>query len=311
MNRISRKSGFTIVELIVIIVIIGILAAITIVSYTGVSQKATVAVLMSDLASASKQVQLFQATSSTSSYPTANNCPTPGATEICIKTSGSNTLISNNGYIVNNSANPKTFSIIAANGSTSYRATNDSVPAVYTSLATTDPANWIIVGNQVWSRNHLNVGTRISGATAQTDNATLEKYCYGDLDANCTTYGGLYQWNEAMQYVITGGSQGICPAGSHIPTTAEYTTLTTYLGGTSIAGTAMKAGGVSGLNLPFSGFRTSAAAFSGLLNDVSVWSSTEHTTNTFAWYRSINSSAGVTVNAYDKNGGLSIRCLGN
>ncbi|OGZ79261.1 MAG: hypothetical protein A2358_03225, partial [Candidatus Staskawiczbacteria bacterium RIFOXYB1_FULL_37_44] len=96
----------------------------------------------------------------------------------------------------------------------------------------------VLIGNQCWMRENLNVGTRIAGASNQTDNATLEKYCYSNNDANCTTYGGLYQWNEAMQYTAscngTGAPpndacaspvQGICPTGWHIPSHYEFTTL--------------------------------------------------------------------------------------
>src|SRR5665647_1189470 len=76
----SRKPrtthGFTIVELLVVIVVIAILAAITIVTYTGISSKATVASLVSDLDNASKQLKIFQVING--AYPTANNCPTPG-----------------------------------------------------------------------------------------------------------------------------------------------------------------------------------------------------------------------------------------
>ncbi|HZJ34804.1 MAG TPA: prepilin-type N-terminal cleavage/methylation domain-containing protein, partial [Candidatus Angelobacter sp.] len=56
----QKTNGFTIVELLVVIVVIGILAAITIVSYTGISQKAKEASLQSDLDNASKQIKLFQ-----------------------------------------------------------------------------------------------------------------------------------------------------------------------------------------------------------------------------------------------------------
>ncbi|MFZ2125552.1 MAG: prepilin-type N-terminal cleavage/methylation domain-containing protein, partial [Candidatus Saccharimonadales bacterium] len=48
----STNRGFTIVELLVVIVVIGILAAITIVSYAGISQRAVAVSLQSDLASA-------------------------------------------------------------------------------------------------------------------------------------------------------------------------------------------------------------------------------------------------------------------
>ena len=58
----QRRAGFTIVELLVVIVIIGILAAVTIVSYTGIAQRATAASLVSDLNNASQKIKLFQAT---------------------------------------------------------------------------------------------------------------------------------------------------------------------------------------------------------------------------------------------------------
>jgi uncharacterized protein (TIGR02145 family) len=76
---------------------------------------------------------------------------------------------------------------------------------------------------------NLNVGTRINGSGNQTSNSIIEKYCYDDLESNCNTYGGLYQWNEAMQYSTTPGVTGICPAGWHFPTDAEWTTLTDYV----------------------------------------------------------------------------------
>jgi len=58
-----------------------------------------------------------------------------------------------------------------------------------------------------------------------TNNAVIEKYCYDDDDAICDELGGLYQWNEMMQYTTTQGAQGICPAGWHIPTDEEWKVL--------------------------------------------------------------------------------------
>ncbi len=63
----KNQSGFTIVELLVVIVVIGVLAAITIVSYTGIAQRATAATLKSDLKNASTQLELDNA--SNGSYP--------------------------------------------------------------------------------------------------------------------------------------------------------------------------------------------------------------------------------------------------
>ena len=57
-NRYSR--AFTIVELLVVIVVIGILAVITIVSYTGITRQAIVASLQSDLDNSYKKIKLFE-----------------------------------------------------------------------------------------------------------------------------------------------------------------------------------------------------------------------------------------------------------
>lgn len=84
------SEAFTIVELLVVIVVIGILAAITLVSYIGVTSRANIAVMQSDLSNASSQLKIYQAIYG--SYPTAldsNNCPSlPTAdTTLCLKTS--------------------------------------------------------------------------------------------------------------------------------------------------------------------------------------------------------------------------------
>lgn len=63
----SKIAGFTIVELLVVIVVIGILAALTIVSYTGIAQKASAAALKADLSSASTKLELYKVVNST--YP--------------------------------------------------------------------------------------------------------------------------------------------------------------------------------------------------------------------------------------------------
>jgi uncharacterized protein (TIGR02145 family) len=82
----------------------------------------------------------------------------------------------------------------------------------------------------------------------------IEKYCYDNLPANCDTYGGLYQWNEAMQYVQTEGAQGICPEGWHIPTLAEFQTLSSTVGGDGNALKAIGQGHDGGAGTNTSGF---------------------------------------------------------
>lgn len=169
MTNIKNK-GFTIVELLVVIVVIGILASITIISYTGLSQKAVVATLQSDLANASKQIKIFQATDSNNNYPTANNCPTPGLTEICLKSSSGNSFVG--GYSVNNASNPKTFVLDATNSTTKYRITESTPPVSVTTTPVTAIAS-------------------VSGATTAVGNI---------MTAGALTPGGAtvaYQWQSA------------------------------------------------------------------------------------------------------------------
>lgn len=122
------SSAFTIVELLVVIVVIGILAAISLVSYTGISKKAIVATITSDLVSASKKFKLFQVENS--GYPTGIelNCNTPiTSTNICLKSSPNNqyTLTTDN-----TSANNQSFCLTVKNtvSNVKYHITNDGTP---------------------------------------------------------------------------------------------------------------------------------------------------------------------------------------
>jgi uncharacterized protein (TIGR02145 family) len=83
--------------------------------------------------------------------------------------------------------------------------------------------NTVLIGDQCWMAENLRVGVMIPGSTNQTNNGIIEKHCYDDNLSNCTTYGGLYQWNELML--------GLCPEGWHIPTSGEWGWLTLILYG--------------------------------------------------------------------------------
>ena len=90
--------------------------------------------------------------------------------------------------------------------------------------------NSIRIGSQCWMAENLNIGSMVNSSSNQTDNSIIEKYCYLDNTSNCDIYGGLYQWNEMMQYVTTESTQGICPTGWHLPSDEEIKTLEMELG---------------------------------------------------------------------------------
>jgi len=331
-NR-NKSYGFTIVELLVVIVVIGILAVITIVSYTGVSTRATITSLQSDLANAKKQLSLYY--TDHGFYPTSidaiTKCPkdsggTPD-TKYCLKPSNGSTFTH---YPLGVSTSPDGFGLIATKGTTNYTITNNSTPAVMSTLATTDSANWLTIGTQVWAKYNLNVGTMVPGTlggnnlTNQTNNATIEKYCYQNDPANCTTYGGLYQWDEAMQYVTTEGVQGVCPSGSHIPTDNDLKILEMQLGmsqsqadilsipiwrGTD-QGTQLKSGGTSGLNILIAGGRYTDGSFSWLLSQGFLWTSSNPAG--LPLRRGFGpGQATILRDGTEKDRGFPVRCLAN
>lgn len=89
LNSASTKTtkGFTIVELLIVIVVIAILAAITIVSYNGIQRRAVDSTLQSELKTAVTQIKLYQATNG--SYPASASLVNNGQG---LKVSDSNTL---------------------------------------------------------------------------------------------------------------------------------------------------------------------------------------------------------------------------
>jgi len=206
---------------------------------------------------------------------------------------------------------------VIATGTGSYSGSQTSNSTV----AITD-TNWLAVGGQVWAKYNSNVGTRIAGSLDQVNNATLEKYCFNNTDSNCVTYGGLYQWGEAMQYSNTEGAQGICPTYSHIPSDTEWKTLEMQLGMTQVEAdkladyrgtdqaTKLKSGGASGLNILLTGYRNDDGSFLSLSATTELWSSTESGIN--AIRRNIDSSHSTIYHGVDgKAQGVSIRCVSN
>ncbi len=198
----------------------------------------------------------------------------------------------------------------------------------YTDTRNSQAYNTVLIGNQCWFAENLNIGTRIDGSVDQTQNSPteiIEKYCYSDDDANCTTYGGLYQWDEMMQYTTTAGVQGICPSGWSLPSDNQWTILSDFLGGASIAGGEMKEAGTTHWNSPNTdatnnsgftalpgGFRYSYDGSFGYLGDGGYWWSSSEYSGTYAWYRRLYYNSGqVDRNHSYKTNGFSVRCLKN
>lgn len=83
--------GFSIVELLIVIVVIAILATVTVVAFRGVQQRAALAVLQSDSSTFAKKLELFRVDAG--QFPTAiDDCPVPSATNLCITPNAATTV---------------------------------------------------------------------------------------------------------------------------------------------------------------------------------------------------------------------------
>jgi uncharacterized protein (TIGR02145 family) len=179
------------------------------------------------------------------------------------------------------------------------------------------------IGNQEWASENLNVSTFRNGDAipeAQTSEAWFKAgeegkpaWCYSEKNPeNGNKYGRLYNW-----YAVND-ARGLAPSGWHIPSDAEWTTLTDNLGGEYEAGHKMKSQGwddhgngsnASGFSGLPGGNRGSSGTFDYVGDYGSWWSSTEYRTGN-AWSRYLGYGSGV-VDRYSNNkaGGFSVRCL--
>jgi uncharacterized protein (TIGR02145 family) len=189
----------------------------------------------------------------------------------------------------------------------------------------------ITIGTQVWMMENLRV-TRyqngdIIGTTTpaikdiSAESAPKYQWAYKETTSqdSIKTHGRLYTWYAATD------SRIICPLGWHVPSDAEWATLTSYLGGDSVAGAKMKEAGTSHWNSPNkgadnssgftglpSGMRHSNGSFDYMGLYAYWWSSTPNNAST-AWMRplSYTSIDAGRSSFFNKRDGFCVRCIQN
>jgi uncharacterized protein (TIGR02145 family) len=204
--------------------------------------------------------------------------------------------------------------------------------------------NTVGIGTQCWMAENLRVrkyndGTDIRfdksggsvGNTSQTWAGTGLEYGAYTLYAhdsvstpsNLSNYGYLYNWYAVKGIFTTGviastDTLNICPTGWHVPTDAEWVTLTDYLGA-GTAGTLMKKNDAlwstnsgtnsSGFSALPGGIRLLNGGFSRVRNGAFFWSATEDDFFN-ALTRDLGISYGyVSSSSASKSVGASVRCL--
>jgi uncharacterized protein (TIGR02145 family) len=193
--------------------------------------------------------------------------------------------------------------------------------------------NTTLIGTQCWLAQNMNIGIKIPGGEDQQNNDVIEKYCYENDDLNCSTYGGLYQYAEMVQYlngasnttiwdpVPVGNVPGICPAGWHLPGEDEWDALVTYLD--PDAGAKMKEAGTVHWNPPNTGATNSSgfnclpagmisgSYFQWLNSYAELWSGSGQS-EYHGWMRWLWSNmSGVGRSYREKTNGLAVRCIMN
>ena len=175
------------------------------------------------------------------------------------------------------------------------------------------------IGDQCWMAENLNIGNMISSNSS--NNSVIEKYCYNNSESNCDTHGGLYQWNEMMQYTTGDGNQGICPDGWHLPTDSEWMMLEVEIGmsyedATSTGmrgtdeGTKLQQGGSSGFDALLGGYRNGGGDFSSLGSYATFFTANQGIQSNMAWSRYLfNDNGQILRNGYDKTFAFSVRCV--
>ncbi|MDD4970289.1 MAG: fibrobacter succinogenes major paralogous domain-containing protein [Paludibacter sp.] len=182
----------------------------------------------------------------------------------------------------------------------------------------------VTIGTQTWmvenlKTTKLNDGTAIPRVNekASWGNLTTPGYCWYNNDsiANKNTYGAIYNW-----YSVNTGK--LAPAGWHVPTDVEWTTLTDYLG-LDVAGGKLKETGTlhwaspntgatneTGFTAVPGGYRGNNDGTFDVLGTGCFWWTSTPQTDIYSFFRSVGySSAGIGRSGSQRVNGLSVRCI--
>jgi uncharacterized protein (TIGR02145 family)/uncharacterized repeat protein (TIGR02059 family) len=183
----------------------------------------------------------------------------------------------------------------------------------------------VVIGTQLWMAQNLKTTKYRDGSTIplKTDNTEWANlvtpgYCWYNNDAATykNPYGALYNW-----YAVSTGV--LCPTGWHVPTDADWTVLTDYLGGEAGAGGKLKETGTTHWLSPNTGATNETGftalpggkrAINSIYNEIGYngvwWSSSESFLAGQTWKRGVNLNySSVSRYDNDKTEGNSVRCL--
>jgi uncharacterized protein (TIGR02145 family) len=182
----------------------------------------------------------------------------------------------------------------------------------------------IIIGNQLWMAENLRYLPSVSSPVNNSPIAPyyfVNNYWGGNVSLAKLTcayidYGALYNWSAANV---------ACPTGWHLPTSEEWNTMITFLGGESNVGITLKEPGNTHWNFPNFNV-TNESEFSALpggMKDISSltffelgnygywWTSSEIDILHAKLKRLQHNSFDILNEQNNKSVGLSVRCIAN
>lgn len=191
----------------------------------------------------------------------------------------------------------------------------------------------VLIGTDCWMKQNLDFGQFVRSDSSGTlhsdmnDNNIPEKYVINNDITKAPMYGGLYEWNELMNYTTVNGAQGLCPSGWHVSTDKEWQNLISISGGqllnstSGYGGNALKNTGEGfgagagtntvGFSAKHSGDRDAFGVFYGLTLRSIFWTSTRANNIEAFHYTLWASNDTIQRLALGSNTGFACRCVKN
>jgi uncharacterized protein (TIGR02145 family) len=192
----------------------------------------------------------------------------------------------------------------------------------------------VLIGDQCWFAENLRnenydngdaipSGLSDSDWSSTTSGATT---VYGEGSSSCITYSpdgdacdeawSLNEYGRLYNWYAVDDARGLCPSGWHVPTDGEWTVMTDFLGGASVAGVQMMTTYgwyENGTNSSgFSGLPGGGRSDDGYFSDAGVngfwWSSSPDGSSAWARYLD-DGSEGVYRDDNLLRDGFSVRCV--
>ena len=357
----KKTKAFTLIELLVVIAIIGILTTIAIVALQSSRADSRDAKRLADVRQMQKALEMYflengSYPSDISSGIASGTTIYIAQTPVAPTPADGDCPDYNNTYTYESTGSSYTLDFCLGSKTGEFdaggkRATNEGIIAytppvplpfscglVFTDDRDSNQYPTVQIGTQCWFAKNLaylpevqgNDTTFVNMGNAKTPaygvyNYTGDNVVEAKATTNYQTYGVLYNWYAAVATSSTTGTEGLqgaCPTGWHIPTSAEFATLSTYLGGDSVSGGKLKQTGTthwftpntgatneSGFTVLPAGYRYyTSGAFSNMGYNTFFWSSSFSSPNAlnrflYYYYTSFNS------NSYSPVYGFSVRCI--